>query len=336
MNFLCSPKKTKHSENFFNWCFAVFLFVALSFFLSGCQSTSYERRMYKKSRSNIFPQKGSLQGTDDSSVPPVEVVKKEVPKIGLIFGAGGVKTFAYTGVMEVLVQNKIPIHGVVGIEWGALVGGFLASEGKVTQVQWRLNQLKEKDVIHKGFLSGRFERHKVDSFLKQVVPKETLTKSIRSFKYPFSCPTVSYLVGSTTFKSSGEFRKALKHCVPTPPLFEPEGVWVADAGAIEESIRYLKQSGANVIYYVSVLGKGDLFKRKDLKGEPGVALYWQQVKRANQKVEPLKRVYPELRVLNVKTSQQTLFNVKDLHLLPLSGRRAAKQMVEELQEDFGL
>ncbi len=266
---------------------------------------------------------------------PVEVKTREVPKIGIIFGPGSVRALAHSGVVDAFQAEKVPIHAIVGIGWGALVGGYYASEGNVTKVQWQLSKLKKGDLVDKALISGKTERQPVLPFIKKVVPSDVRKKSLENFTVPFACPTVSYLVGTSVFKDSGSFEDALEQCLPAPPAFAPKGVWFADLNAIEESIRYLKQTGANIIVYVNVLQGGDLFSRNEIKEEPELAMYWLQVRRSHEALASLRGKYPELRELNVSASRQGLLEVGNLRLLPLAGKRAGAKMISMLKQEFG-
>lgn len=49
------------------------------------------------------------------------------PKIGLVLSGGGARGFAQIGVLKVLEEARIPLHGVVGTSMGGMIGGLYAS-----------------------------------------------------------------------------------------------------------------------------------------------------------------------------------------------------------------
>ncbi|MCG2839695.1 patatin-like phospholipase family protein [Sandaracinobacter sp. RS1-74] len=51
------------------------------------------------------------------------------PRIGLVLGGGGARGFAHVGVLQVLEENRIPVHAVAGTSMGAVVGSLYA-QGK--------------------------------------------------------------------------------------------------------------------------------------------------------------------------------------------------------------
>lgn len=53
----------------------------------------------------------------------------ETPRIGLVLGGGGARGFSHIGVLQVMEENRIPVHVVAGTSMGAVVGSLYA-QGK--------------------------------------------------------------------------------------------------------------------------------------------------------------------------------------------------------------
>lgn len=53
------------------------------------------------------------------------------PRVGLVLGGGGARGFAHVGVLQVLEENRIPVHAVAGTSMGAVVGSLYA-QGKTS------------------------------------------------------------------------------------------------------------------------------------------------------------------------------------------------------------
>lgn len=51
------------------------------------------------------------------------------PRIGLVLGGGGARGFAHVGVLQVLEENRIPVHAISGTSMGAVIGSLYA-QGK--------------------------------------------------------------------------------------------------------------------------------------------------------------------------------------------------------------
>ena len=48
-------------------------------------------------------------------------------KLGLSLGAGSTKGFAHIGVLQVLIENNIPVDMVAGCSMGAIIGAIFAA-----------------------------------------------------------------------------------------------------------------------------------------------------------------------------------------------------------------
>ena len=71
---------------------------------------------------------------------PNDPAPSATPRIGLVLGGGGARGFAHVGVLQVLEENRIPIHAVAGTSMGAVVGGLYA-QGKTST---ELKQITEE------------------------------------------------------------------------------------------------------------------------------------------------------------------------------------------------
>lgn len=61
----------------------------------------------------------------------------QTPRIGLVLGGGGARGFAHIGVLQVLEENRIPVHAVAGTSMGAVVGSLYAqgqSAPRITEI----------------------------------------------------------------------------------------------------------------------------------------------------------------------------------------------------------
>lgn len=58
-----------------------------------------------------------------------EPASAQAPRIGLVLGGGGARGFAHVGVLQVLEENRIPVHAIAGTSMGAVVGSLYA-QGK--------------------------------------------------------------------------------------------------------------------------------------------------------------------------------------------------------------
>jgi NTE family protein len=89
------------------------------------------------------------------------------PKIVLVLSGGGARAAGHIGVLKVLEESRIPIHGIVGTSMGAVVGGLYAAghspadmERLVARVDWQ--ELFIDDPPREAF---RFRRKREDASL---------------------------------------------------------------------------------------------------------------------------------------------------------------------------
>lgn len=297
-----------------------------------------------RTRRDIETQKQSRVGQAPSQVPgapaeeetmseespqPFGTKETRLPKIGLILGPGGVKSFAHTGVIRELQKAKIPIHAVVGMEWGAVVAALFAQNGLIHEVEWKLFKLQQKDWQERGFFSSGIEPQSVDklqTFFKESFGKERIEQA----KIPFACPTLSLVSGVVAWQRRGSFKDAMAKCLPYPPLFKATQPWMAGAFSLAESVALLKDSGAEVIVFVNVLGEGTVLKEQDLMDNYSAALLWQELRRylnAEQKnVDEF---------IEVVTRSQSLYDFDSRNLLVVAGEQAGASLVRRLSEKYG-
>lgn len=89
------------------------------------------------------------------------------PGIGLVLGAGSARGLAHIGVLQVLIENRIPFDFLVGSSMGAVIaaiyacGGDIYMTGKLasalnTSILWDVG------IPRMGFVSGK----KIEHFLR--------------------------------------------------------------------------------------------------------------------------------------------------------------------------
>ena len=132
-----------------------------------------------------------------------------MPKLGIILGPGSVKAFAHTGIIKELEKARIPISYIVGIEWGALVGGLYATNTKINDTEWKLYKLQAKKLSKDHWLLGKDNAKTIkdyDSFFSRNIGKS----SIGDLKIPFACPSTSLWSGVTIWQEAGSLKRAIE------------------------------------------------------------------------------------------------------------------------------
>lgn len=267
-----------------------------------------------------------------SPLPPQDTfLSKELPKIGLILGPGGLKAFAHIGVLREFARSRIPVHAVAGLEWGAMMAAFYAEKGQANDVDWKAFRLKESDLPTGGVLRGYRSRSiaDFDSYLSTALPGGSAERS----KIPFGCPTVAKR-DKLQMLSKGSLKEMLIRCVPFPPLISAASAdadYLAGAFAIEESAQWLRSQGATLIVLVNVLGAGETLSSKLAEDQFGTSVLWTEIRR-----ELLKIRAPTVQwVVSVNTSGQKLDDFSGRKAAVDAGSRAAVDLTQKLSKQYG-
>jgi NTE family protein len=266
-----------------------------------------------------------IEPVDDA--PVVEVAK--APKLGLILGPGGLKTFAHIGILKEFEKAKIPVEAVVGIEWGSLIAAFYGLNAKANEAEWKLLKLKEKEIFNRGFLSSSSSPgkvHRLDNFIKRELGK----KRHSEFRVKFSCPTYSINLRRVYWMTRGPVMQSLKHCMPYPPIFKPSGDRVAAVNAIEAAAKHLKSSGIDLVVFVDVLSQGRLMKKDKLLKSYQTGLLW--INLQSYMKEMGKHVDE---VITVNTKNYGIGNYSYRQVLVSAGARQGRRYAQKLLDKYG-
>lgn len=173
------------------------------------------------------------------------------PKIGVILGPGGLKSFAHIGVLREFENARIPVARVAGIEWGSLVAGLYSVKGKSNDAEWKLFKL-QKDVLPKKEFIGRSFEPASMADMTPFLDNSFEGHSINDGAIPFMCPSRAInKYGSMIFQKNS-YADAVELCLPFPPLFKPNNGWVASAFSVKALAESMRKAGAEFIVLVNV------------------------------------------------------------------------------------
>jgi NTE family protein len=316
------------------------ILLSLSFLLvfEGCRTAPPPRKPVKTGARppiGLPPAPQEIDDEPDQPLPPSaqqeEVFRPPPPqekrRVAVILGPGGAKSFAHVGVLKALQQQRIPIEKVVGLEWGALIGGLFAIKGTVHDVEWKLYKMEQNNPLtqSKSFFSRSGPEHSLsvmDNFFNDVFGREEIAKA----RLPFACPSRSIYSGVVAWQKSGSFRDAVKRCLAFPPVFKAQGTFIAGASQATEAVELLVKEGYNVIILVNVLGSAMPVGQDALRDNLNYVILWQEVKRAIYETSRLN-----IDTINVDTSSVPMTNFaakKDLISLgETAGARAANGLI---------
>ena len=254
-------------------------------------------------------------------------MKYRRPRVGIALDSGGAKGAAHIGVLEVLIENEIPIDVIAGSSAGAFAGAMYATasiekfRAIVDAITWRESLSYYVDPVFplSGLLAGKRAR----AFIQEIVGD---TK-IEDLDVTFTAVATDLLSGETVPIDSGPLADAVMASVSMPGIFKPIVLMdrlLTDGGVTDPlPLDILKRSSPDITIAVNL--------------HPSMPnRYDQSQKKAlipNQKQQPDDEDLPSWiidRVIKVIRSQKMLDN-----LTPLA-KGIAKKLGREASGDVDL
>lgn len=283
------------------------------------------------------------------------------PKVVLALGGGGSRGLAHLGVLQVLEEAEIPVHGVVGTSVGAIVGAaytlhpdaHLLTENALAHIrseafmkdQFRRLMFGSNDV-EQNFLSSIygaikksltfsnlirkraiFDGHK----LRQVIEELVDDRSFEDTAIPFAVPAIDLRPPLEVLLTTGSLRDAVTASCSLPGFFPPvelNGMLLADVGVI----------GSVPVHAAAQLVPGALVVAIDISSELGpvenINRGWESIMRvesiAGRKLCELELLAADV-VLRPEIGRKYWSDFSGLDDLVQAGRRAAEAKVEEIR-----
>lgn len=305
------------------------------FVLTGCQNFGLKTRDQIEKRPPEVQTQPNQPNTGQGQLPPdqpsiekPEFLQKEAPKLGIILGPGGALSFAQIGFMQALEEQKIQIHGVTGIEWGALVAAAYSMDGKAHSVEWKLLKVPgQKFEPTGGFFSGSSQPQVGDfsSFLDKVFGRAKLSESA----IPFACPAIDINNEKSQIYTKGSAVSVLKTCWPSSPHFKMDR-YGADYSGVAKLANYLRSQGANLIVYVDVMGSNQLLTNSIRNKNKEVAWALLQTKSLS---EQMSRGVVD-KVVRIPVSGQHVNSYKSLRSIIRKGQLKSKSLVKDMAKQY--
>lgn len=241
------------------------------------------------------------------------------------------KSYAHLGVLREFNRARVPVHAVVGLEWGAFIGALYAAQGQVNDAEWKAFKLREEDAPGVGgLLSNRMRPQsvaKMESFFNEVFG----SARIDGAKVRFACPAHWWKVDRFGFLTKGSFKDAMRACLPYPPLFTDNNGVTAAPGAVEEAAAQLRSLGANLIVLVNVLGKGEFLPGKAAAENPGDNVLWSEIR-----YEMLRARSPHVHfVINVDTTGHPITDFAGRRALLEAGAKSSADVIANIVRRYG-
>ncbi|MGZ3774474.1 MAG: patatin-like phospholipase family protein [Pseudobdellovibrionaceae bacterium] len=200
------------------------------------------------------PKEPAVTETPQQPLPPPAPapVIPTMPKIGIILGAGGAKTYAHIGFLHELQKEKIPVYAIGGVEFASPMAALYAHKQQANDVEWQMFKLKDEEVFKKSLL-GTTAKNSDVTLLKDFV--ETIFNRLNAdeFRIPFACPAYNLKKNQVYLMNRGGLDQLMYTCMAYPPFFKPFQGNLSAVRDITALATYLRSKGANFIVLVNVL-----------------------------------------------------------------------------------
>jgi NTE family protein len=245
----------------------------------------------------------------------------------LVLGPGQFKAFAHIGVLEELTKNKIPVSGIVGLEWGALPAALFSTRGLPYDVEWQMSKIKEDEILHRGFITSAIKARSPGDF-QPFIQATFPNNRIEDAKIPFGCPTFELERHQTVWVQRGLYSAGLHSCLLHPPLWK-SSQYVAGAAHLKEAADWLRSRGANVIIFVNVLGVSPAATAYKL--EPDEREIWSLISQS------LAKQYGFVDyVISVNLSDYSYLDFGHRRQMQQRGAESVQKSLRQLSAKFGL
>lgn len=263
----------------------------------------------------------NIENSPQVNLPPL-------PKIAIILGPGGARTFAHIGVIKELHRRRAPLVAVSGIEMGALFASLYAWHGQMNDLDWQLNKVKNEFFLKKNIL-GQSEKsqnpNELQSFLNQVFG----IQKIEDFKYQFACPAIQLQGQESYVMSKGSAVNSLNYCLYSPPLFNANNGYTSGLFQIKQLANFLRSRGASYVVFVNVLPAKGMSIRTNNQVEQ---IYWTQV---NQLIYDKSNIGVD-EVLQLNVGNYSLTDIEQRDDIYRLSEKSAQQLVNQLLKKWSL
>lgn len=261
------------------------------------------------------------EGAEPPAIPDVKV-----PKIGIIFGPGGARSYAYIGVLRELDKAKIPIHSIAGLEWGALMAALYSVNGKAHEVEWKSSKVPE-DFAKKGILSSGSEPRDfsvLDGYLKTMFED----MNVESGKIPFSCITDNLKNFKSMMIFKGSYRDTLGFCMGLPPLTSSKNGWVSSAMQTRYLIDQMAQRGIDYIVVIDTLTA--YYPLNGVKVDEATAALWSNITKSVGQTKIYVHQFVPIPI------SKSILDFKSRKEFIQQGERSGKDIAAKIVQQFGL
>jgi len=182
------------------------------------------------------------------------------PRLGLALGGGSARGFAHIGVLQVLVEEGIPIDFIAGTSIGSVVGGLHAAGTLADHTERLLGYKMAKifalfspTISRKGLFHGK----KIVATLREMTGRA----KIDDLDMPFAAVATDADTGEEVRISDGDLVDAMRASFAIPGVFSPHlwnGRWLVDGGVVSPiPVCATRDLGADYVVAVNLINRAD-------------------------------------------------------------------------------
>lgn len=209
------------------------------------------------------------------------VISTNEPKIGVIVGPGFLRSFLAVGILQEFHRARIPIHQLVGFEWGSLPAALYSMNGQANEAEWQMLKIPESSVLKKSLIRNQVEAQslsELQDFLKATFNRQSFEQT----KIGFECLSFDYKKRQYFWMKKGEIASALPYCLASPPFSKPH---LNNVGSMDLKLAVdgLRQKGSNYIVFIDLLGSKNYLLDDSFSAEARVLWAYQQAQLTKSK-----------------------------------------------------
>ncbi|MDG0814764.1 patatin-like phospholipase family protein [Bdellovibrio svalbardensis] len=276
-------------------------------------------------------QSENIPQTTEMAPPPLPApVIPALPKIGIILGAGGAKTYAHIGFLHELAKFKVPVYAIGGIELATPMAALYANRELANDVEWQMFKLKDDQVVKKSLLGSVHKNNEV-SLLKDFANTAFNKAKVEDFKLPFACPSYNMKKNQVFLMNRGSLEQILYFCMAYPPFFQPYQGNISAIRDVTALANYLRSKGANYIVLVNVLQPPGGAKPFTLDTSATDNVLWSEISGVYNK--PLPGVDS---VISLDTSEYGIMDFDKRREIMNKGAESAAKQLKSLTRKWGI
>lgn len=176
--------------------------------------------------------------------------------VGLVLGSGASRGWAHIGIIEALVEAKIPIDFIAGCSVGAYIGALYAS-GSLDSLKEFLLRMDGKKIF--SYFDVVFPRSGLLNGSRRVEELFAMHTDVRNFAdldIPLVMVATDLLRGEKVVIKSGNIIDALRATMSYPGLFAPVKMkdrWLVDGGLVDPvPVGVARAMGAGIVIAVDL------------------------------------------------------------------------------------